>query len=122
MFFLNFQSASSSNNGAGGINLGPVVGGRRPPSQQSFHSSKNNHSHHSRHQTTSVPPSTPRNACQLPEIGTRCIRKYNIYISLRLGPSPARNRNAISFGRSASTTIGFVRFVICLLRPPLLPI
>ncbi|XP_071868017.1 uncharacterized protein [Bombus fervidus] len=66
-------SAGSSNNGAGGINLGPVVGGRRPPSQQSFHSSKNNHSHHSRHQTTSAPPSTPRNACQLPEIATRCI-------------------------------------------------
>ncbi|XP_017789193.1 PREDICTED: thyrotropin-releasing hormone receptor-like [Habropoda laboriosa] len=58
-------SASSSNNGAGGMNLGPMVGGRRPPSQQSFH--------HSRHQTTSAPPSTPRNACQLPEIGTRCI-------------------------------------------------
>ncbi|KAK1118883.1 hypothetical protein K0M31_014653 [Melipona bicolor] len=67
------MSGSSSNNGAGGINLGPVVGGRRLPSQQSFHSSKNNHSHHSRHQTTSAPPSTPRNACQLPEIGTRCI-------------------------------------------------
>ncbi|XP_050575475.1 thyrotropin-releasing hormone receptor-like [Bombus affinis] len=66
-------SAGSSNNSAGGINLGPVVGGRRPPSQQSFHSSKNNHSHHSRHQTTSAPPSTPRNACQLPEIATRCI-------------------------------------------------
>ncbi|XP_033200114.2 uncharacterized protein LOC117162357 [Bombus vancouverensis nearcticus] len=66
-------SAGSSNNGAGGINLGPVVGGRRPPSQQSFHSSKNNHSHHSRHQTTSAPSSTPRNACQLPEIATRCI-------------------------------------------------
>ncbi|KAG6796662.1 thyrotropin-releasing hormone receptor [Apis mellifera caucasica] len=66
-------SGSSSNNGAGGMNLGPIVGGRRPPSQQSFHSSKNNHSHHSRHQTTSAPPSTPRNACQLPEIGNRCI-------------------------------------------------
>lgn len=66
-------SGSSSNNGAGGMNLGPMVGGRRPPSQQSFHSSKNNHSHHSRHQTTSAPPSTPRNACQLPEIGNRCI-------------------------------------------------
>ncbi|XP_076249791.1 uncharacterized protein LOC143189050 [Calliopsis andreniformis] len=66
-------SASSSNNGGGGINLGPMVGGRRPPSQQSFHSSKNNHSHHSRHQTTSAPPSTPRNASQLPEIAARCI-------------------------------------------------
>lgn len=77
-FRLNLQSASSSNNGAGGINLGPVVGGRRPPSQQSFHSSKNNHSHHSRHQTTSAPPSTPRNACQQPEIAARCIRKYRI--------------------------------------------
>ncbi|OAD57479.1 Cytochrome P450 9e2 [Eufriesea mexicana] len=72
----NGKSASSSNNSAGGINLGPVVGGRRPPSQQSFHSSKN-HSHHSRHQTTSAPPSTPRNACQLPEIGSRCIRIRN---------------------------------------------
>lgn len=76
-FRLNLQSASSSNNGAGGINLGPVVGGRRPPSQQSFHSSKNNHSHHSRHQTTSAPPSTPRNACQQPEIAARCIRKLS---------------------------------------------
>lgn len=76
MLLVGFQSAGSSNNGAGGINLGPVVGGRRPPSQQSFHSSKNNHSHHSRHQTTSAPSSTPRNACQLPEIATRCIRKY----------------------------------------------
>nr|XP_034195962.1 thyrotropin-releasing hormone receptor-like [Osmia lignaria]XP_034195964.1 thyrotropin-releasing hormone receptor-like [Osmia lignaria]XP_034195965.1 thyrotropin-releasing hormone receptor-like [Osmia lignaria]XP_034195966.1 thyrotropin-releasing hormone receptor-like [Osmia lignaria] len=69
-------SGSSSNHGGGGgggINLGPMVGGRRPPSQQSFHSSKNNHSHHSRHQTTSAPSSTPRNACQLPEIAARCI-------------------------------------------------
>ncbi|XP_076625117.1 uncharacterized protein LOC143343773 [Colletes latitarsis] len=66
-------SASSSNNGAGGINLGPIAGGRRPPSQQSFHSSKNNHSHHSRQQTNSAPPSTPRNVCQLPEIASRCI-------------------------------------------------
>ena len=77
-FRINLQSASTSNNGAGGINLGPMVGGRRPPSQQSFHSSKNNHSHHSRHQTTSAPPSTPRNACQQPEIAARCIRKYRI--------------------------------------------
>ena len=82
--FVGFQSAGSSNNSAGGINLGPVVGGRRPPSQQSFHSSKNNHSHHSRHQTTSAPPSTPRNACQLPEIATRCIRKYTYVYPLCL--------------------------------------
>ncbi|XP_066590892.1 trissin receptor-like [Prorops nasuta] len=68
-------SASSSNNGAGVITLGPVVGGRRAPSQQSIHSSKTNHSHHSRHPATSTaaPPSTPRNACQIPEIGARCI-------------------------------------------------
>ncbi|XP_076293783.1 uncharacterized protein LOC143215511 [Lasioglossum baleicum] len=65
-------SASSSNNGAGGINLGPMPGSRRLPSQQSFNSSKN-HSHHSRQQTNSAPPSTPRNACQLPEIAGRCI-------------------------------------------------
>ncbi|XP_031839009.2 uncharacterized protein LOC116429807 [Nomia melanderi] len=66
-------SASTSNNGGGGVNLGPMPGGRRIPSQQSFNSSKNNHSHHSRHQTNSVPPSTPRNVCQLPEIAARCI-------------------------------------------------
>ncbi|XP_047346276.1 thyrotropin-releasing hormone receptor-like [Vespa velutina] len=68
-------SASSSHNGAGGINMGAIIGERRPPSQQSFHSSKTNHSQNSRHQPTSiaVPPSTPRNACQLPEIAARCI-------------------------------------------------
>ncbi|XP_053977985.1 thyrotropin-releasing hormone receptor-like [Hylaeus volcanicus] len=66
-------SASSSNNGVGGINMGPIVGGRRPPSQQSFHSSKNNHSHHSRQQTNSALPSTPRIACQQPEVAARCI-------------------------------------------------
>ncbi|XP_076387619.1 uncharacterized protein LOC105662486 isoform X2 [Megachile rotundata] len=66
-------SGSSSNHGAGGINLGSMVGTRRPPSQQSFHSSKNNHSHLSRQQTTSAPPSTPRIACQQPEIAARCI-------------------------------------------------
>ncbi|KAL2745194.1 thyrotropin-releasing hormone receptor-like [Vespula maculifrons] len=75
--FTNYtnDSASSSHNGAGGINMGTIIGGRRPPSQQSFHSSKTNHSQNSRHQPTSiaVPPSTPRNACQLPEIAARCI-------------------------------------------------
>ncbi|KAI4499999.1 hypothetical protein M0802_004869 [Mischocyttarus mexicanus] len=68
-------SASSSNKGAGGINMGTTIGGRRPPSQQSFHSSKTNHSQNSRHQPTSIAlqPSTPRNACKLPEIEARCI-------------------------------------------------
>nr|XP_031839008.1 uncharacterized protein LOC116429807 isoform X1 [Nomia melanderi] len=73
-------SASTSNNGGGGVNLGPMPGGRRIPSQQSFNSSKNNHSHHSRHQTNSVPPSTPRNVCQLPEIAARCIRKHQVVL------------------------------------------
>ncbi|XP_029156272.1 uncharacterized protein LOC114929073 [Nylanderia fulva] len=52
------------------VSLVGAHGTRRPPSQQlSFHSSKN----HSR-QSASVPPSTPRNACQqMTEIEAPCI-------------------------------------------------
>lgn len=57
------------------VSLVGANGTRRPPSQQlSFHSSKN----HSRNQSASVPPSTPRNACQMTEIEAPCIRKFTV--------------------------------------------
>jgi hypothetical protein len=81
-----FQSASSSNNGGNDIALSSGIGGRRQPSQQSFQSSKNNHSHLSRTQTpqqVQQAPTTPRNAYQIPETTSRCIREsFNSFYRL----------------------------------------